>query len=146
MEDQEGLRQLAREFLEQRGYRVLEARNGAEALEAAGCHLGPIHLLVTDMVMPGMRGRELAEKLCASRPQMKVLYVSGYTDGSIVENGELGPGSAFLEKPFSSDALARKVRQVLNGVTSGCAPPAGPKAVAPAKKGAKSPAARLESK
>jgi CheY-like chemotaxis protein len=146
VEDEEHLRALAREFLEQRGYRVLEARNGAEALEVAGCHLGPIHMLVTDIVMPGMRGRELAEKLSASRPQMRVLFVSGYTDGSMVENGELGPGSAFLEKPFSSDALARKVRQVLNGAASGGEPPAGPKVVEPAKKGAKSPAVRLESK
>jgi CheY-like chemotaxis protein len=145
VEDQEDLRVLAREFLEQRGYQVLAARNGAEALEAAGCHIGPIHLLVTDIVMPGMRGRELAEKLCSARPQAKVLYVSGYTDGSIVENGELGPGSAFLEKPFSSDALARKVRQVLNGAASE-SERAGPKAVAPAEKGTKSPVARLESK
>jgi PAS domain S-box-containing protein len=146
VEDQEDLRALALEFLEQRGYRVLQARNGAEALEVAAGHVDPIHLLVTDIVMPGMRGRELAEKLCSSRPQMKVLFVSGYTDGSILQNGELGLGSAFLEKPFTSDSLARKVRQVLNSVTSGCESPAGPKAVAPAKKSAKSPAARLESK
>ena len=77
---------------------------------------------------------------------MKLLYVSGYTDGSIVESGELGPGTAFLEKPFSSDALARKVRQVLNDGTSGCEQPAAPKAVAPVKKGAESPSARLETK
>jgi CheY-like chemotaxis protein len=146
VEDEEHLRALAREFLEQRGYRVLEAGNGAEALQLAAAHAGPIHLLVTDMVMPGMRGRELADKLCASRPQMKVLYVSGYTDGSIVENGELGPGSAFLEKPFSSDALARKVRQVLNGAASGCDSPAGPKAVELAEREAGSSVARLESK
>ena len=145
VEDEEHLRELAREFLEQRGYRVLEARNGAEALEAAGCHLGPIHLLVTDIVMPGMRGRELAEKLYASRPQMSVLFVSGYTDGGIAQSGELAPGAAFLEKPFTSDSLARKVRQVLNGASAGSGRATGPKAVAPAKKGAKSPAAKLES-
>jgi PAS domain S-box-containing protein len=134
VEDQEDIRAVAREFLEQRGYRVLEARNGTEALEVAARHVNPIHLLVTDMVMPGMRGRELAEKLCSSRPQVKVLYVSGYTDGSMVENGELGPGSAFLEKPFSSDALARRVRQVLNGASPGSEQPAGTEAAEPAEK------------
>jgi PAS domain S-box-containing protein len=134
VEDEESVRHLTRRFLEQRGYRVLEARNGAEALELAAAHAGPIDLLVTDMVMPGMRGHELAGKLSSLRPQMKVLYVSGYTDGSIVENGELAPGSAFLEKPFSSDALARKVRQVLNGAAS-ASESAGPEAAGPAEKG-----------
>ncbi len=118
VEDEEGVRQLARGFLEQRGYRVLEARNGADALTVAAAHAGAIHLLITDMVMPGMRGHELAEKLLAARPQIKVLCISGYTDGGIQENGELGPCSAFLEKPFGSDALARKVREVLNGTAS----------------------------
>jgi PAS domain S-box-containing protein len=135
VEDEEGVRHLTHTFLEQRGYRVLEARNGAEALQVAAGHTGPIHLLVTDIVMPGMRGRELAEKLSSARPGMKVLYVSGYTDGSIVENGELGPGSAFLEKPFSSDALARKVRQVLGGAGPDAARPAGPEAAEPDEKG-----------
>ena len=134
VEDEEGVRRLTHMFLEQRGYRVLEATNGAQALQVAAAHAGPIHLLVTDMVMPGMRGRELAEKLCSSRPRMKLLYVSGYTDGGIVENGELGPGCAFLEKPFSSDALARKVRQVLNGASSGGESPAGLEVAEPAEK------------
>jgi len=133
VEDEEAVRRLTRIFLEQRGYRVLEATNGAEALEVAAGHAGPIHLLLTDMVMPGMRGHELAEKLCSSRARMKVLYVSGYSDGSIAENGELGPGTAFLEKPFSSDALARKVRQVLNGARSESDQPA-PEAAEPAEK------------
>jgi YesN/AraC family two-component response regulator len=114
---------------------VLEAPNGADALKVAASHARPIHLLITDIVMPGMRGRELAEKLCASRPQMKVLYVSGYTDGGIVENGELEPGTAFLEKPFSSDALARKVRQILNSSTSGFERPARPDTAEPGEKG-----------
>lgn len=117
-----------------KSYRVLEARNGAEALELAAAHAGPIHLLLTDMVMPGMRGHELAEQLCSSRPRMKVLYVSGYTDGSVAENGDLAPGSAFLEKPFSSDALARKVRQVLSGAVSG-SEPAGAEAGEPTENG-----------
>ena len=134
VEDEEGVRRLACGFLEQRGYRVLEARNGAEALEVSTGHTGPIDLLVTDIVMPGMRGRELAEKLSSLRPQMKILYISGYTDGTIVENGELGPGSAFLEKPFSSDALARKVREVLNGAGSGGERPAEPEAAEPPEK------------
>jgi len=134
VEDEEAVRRLARAFLEQRGYRVLEARNGADALKVAAGHAGSIHLLVTDMVMPGMRGLELAEKLSAVRPHIKVLFVSGYTDGSIVENGGLGEGSAFLEKPFSSDALARKVRQVLSG--DGCgAERASAEAAEPAENG-----------
>ena len=147
VEDEEGVRQLTRMFLEQRGYRVLEARNGAEALEIAAAHAGTIHLLVTDMIMPGMRGRELAEELCTLRPQLKVLYVSGYTDGSIVESGELEPGSAFLEKPFSSDSLARKVRQVLNGAAFGAAErAAGCAATEPGRKRRTDPALRREAK
>jgi PAS domain S-box-containing protein len=135
VEDEEAVRRLTHMFLQQRGYRVLEATNGAEALQVAARHAGPIHLLVTDMVMPGMRGRELAEKLSSARPGMKVLYVSGYTDGSIVENGELGPGSSFLEKPFSSDTLARKVRHVLSSASLGAARPAGADAGEPDRKG-----------
>ena len=133
VEDEEAVRRLARSFLEQRGYQVLEAGNGVQALETSAGHSGPIHLLVTDMVMPGMRGRELAEKLSALRPGMKVLFVSGYSDGSIVENDELGPGSAFLEKPFGSDALARKVRQVLSGAGSESEPTVAAEAAQPAE-------------
>src|SRR5262249_14722019 len=117
VEDEEAVRRLARGLLERRGYRVLEAPNGAEALRVAAEHSGPIDLLITDIVMPWMRGRELAARLSAARPQIHILYISGYTDGSIQESGELEPGAAFLEKPFSSEALARKVREVLGGAT-----------------------------
>ena len=119
VEDEEDVRRVARRFLEQRGYRVLEARDGVEALRVSAGHPEPIHLLVTDMIMPGMRGQELAERLVRSRPEMKVLYISGYTGGSIMEKGELEAGYAFLGKPFSSEALARKVRELLDGEDSG---------------------------
>jgi PAS domain S-box-containing protein len=113
VEDQDGVRKLAREFLEMQGYTVLESRNGVEALALAQQHAGPIHLVLTDVVMPQMSGRELAEKLAALRPRVKVLYMSGYTDEAIVQHGVLEPGTAFLQKPYARDTLARKVREVL---------------------------------
>jgi DNA-binding NarL/FixJ family response regulator len=94
---------------------VLEAGNAAEALARAGQHEGPIHLLIADVVMPGPSGRELARQLAESRPDAKVLYVSGYTDDAIVHHGMLEPGLNFLQKPFTPAALARKVRAVLDG-------------------------------
>ena len=119
------------------GYRVLEARHGAEALEISSRHTGPIHLMVTDVVMPQMSGRELAQRLLPLRPEMRVLYMSGYTDDAIVRHGVLGAGMAFLSKPFTPYALASKVREVLDGTRAGV--PAGdnggpvrPEAVAPA--------------
>ena len=96
------------------GYNVLEARHGAEALEISDRHQGPIHLMVTDVVMPQMSGRELAQRLQPIRPDMRVLYMSGYTDDAIVRHGVLGAGMAFLSKPFTPDALALKVREVLD--------------------------------
>jgi two-component system, cell cycle sensor histidine kinase and response regulator CckA len=109
------------------GYVVLEARQGAEALEISHRHAGAIHLLVTDVVMPQMSGRELAQRLATLRPEMKVLYMSGYTDDAIVRHGVLASGIAFLSKPFTPDALALKVREVLDGVADGspAAAPAG---------------------
>jgi response regulator RpfG family c-di-GMP phosphodiesterase len=95
------------------GYHVLEARHGAEAIEISERHRGPIHLMVTDVVMPQMSGRELAQRLLPVRPDMRVLYMSGYTDDAIVRHGVLGAGMAFLSKPFTPDALAVKVREVL---------------------------------
>jgi two-component system, cell cycle sensor histidine kinase and response regulator CckA len=113
-EDAPALRGTARQILERYGYNVLEAPNGKEALTLASSRPGPIHLLLTDVVMPGMSGRELAERFTAQRPEVKVLYMSGYTDDAVVRHGVLRPGIAYLQKPFTPDALARKVREVLD--------------------------------
>jgi CheY-like chemotaxis protein len=113
-EDEGALRELAREVLEAHGYTVLEARHPGEALLIGEQHGGPIHLLLTDMVMPQMSGRELATRLTRLRPEVKVLYMSGYTDTGIVHGGALDPDTAFLQKPFTPDALARHVREVLD--------------------------------
>ena len=122
-EDDDDLRDLAREILHASGYTVLEAARPEDALLASERHQGAIDLLVTDVVMPRMSGRELAQRLVATRPGVKVLYVSGYTDDAIVHHGVLDPGTVLLEKPFTPDALARKVREVLDG-----AAPPGPSA------------------
>ena len=114
-EDDPMLRPLAKGLLEKLGYTVIYAENAATALEAAANHAGPIQLLVADVVMPGASGRELARQLEKTRPQTKVLYVSGYTDDAIVHHGMLEPGLNFLQKPFTPAALARKVREVLDG-------------------------------
>jgi PAS domain S-box-containing protein len=114
VEDAQRVREVVREILEMSGYSILEARNGPEAVEIARRHAGPIHLMVTDVVMPQMSGRELAQRLAAVRPDMKVLYMSGYTDDAIVRHGVLEAGTAFLSKPFTPDALAAKVREVLD--------------------------------
>jgi CheY-like chemotaxis protein len=116
VEDDQGVRTLARDVLEMDGYTMLEARHGEEALRVCEQHEGPIHLLVTDVVMPGMSGRQLAERLEPMHPEMKVLYVSGYTDNAIVRHGVLEPGLAFLQKPFTPSALTRKVREVLDAL------------------------------
>jgi PAS domain S-box-containing protein len=115
VEDADVVRDLARLVLLQRGYTVLEARDGEEAIQICEQHEGPVHLIVTDVVMPGgMSGRQLAERLATLRPEMKVLYMSGYTDNAIVHHGVLEPGMAFLQKPFAPEALARKVRETLD--------------------------------
>ena len=113
-EDDPMLRPLAKTLLQKLGYTVLEAENADQAVALAAAHPAPIHLLVADVVMPGASGRELARRLAASRPDMKVLYVSGYTDDAIVHHGMLEPGLSFLQKPFTPAALARKVRDVLD--------------------------------
>ena len=112
-EDNPLLLELTCEFLTDSGYTVLAAGNGAEAIEIAKQHSGPIHLLVTDAIMPKMTGRELALQLLNVRPDTKILYVSGYTDDAILRNGMMGAEMEFLQKPFARDQLLRKVRKVL---------------------------------
>jgi CheY-like chemotaxis protein len=128
VEDAQRVRAVVREILEMTGYTVLEARHGAEAVEVANRHAGPIHLLLTDVVMPQMSGRELAQRLATLRPDLKVLYMSGYTDDAIVRHGVLASGIAFLSKPFTPDALALKVRELLDGVADVPAAAGGPRA------------------
>jgi PAS domain S-box-containing protein len=118
VEDEESVRQLVRELLEAQGYQILEAENGEEALRIAGTH-SEIDLLITDVVMPGMSGRELTSRLCASHPHTKLLYLSGYTEDAIVHEGVLDPGTAFLQKPFTLQTLSRKVREVLGSERAG---------------------------
>ncbi len=113
VDDEDALRSIARLVLEEGGYRVLEASDGEQALEAAAAHAGEISLLLTDVVMPGMNGREIAERLAEARPGIGVLYMSGYSKDVLDDSGGLGPGSAFLEKPFKPDALLRKVAVTL---------------------------------
>ena len=115
VEDEESVRVLVRGYLETTGYRVLEAGDGVEALEAAAAHKGPIHILITDVVMPRLSGREVATRLSAKQPDLKVLYISGYTDDSIFRDGVLEGGMAFLQKPFNLKTLAQKIREVLDG-------------------------------
>jgi CheY-like chemotaxis protein len=112
VEDDAELRILTHRSLEELGYTILET-GPTEAIRISERYEGAIHLMVTDVVMPGMSGRELADRLIVPRPEMKVLYVSGHTDDTIVHHGMLEPGLAFLQKPFSPRALARKVREVL---------------------------------
>ena len=114
VEDEDTVRTVMRESLQRSGYQVLEARNAGEALLICEQHTGLIHLMLTDLVMPRMSGSELAERLEPWHPEMKVLYVSGYTNHSIVHDGLTNPNKAFLEKPFTPTELARKVRQVLD--------------------------------
>jgi two-component system cell cycle sensor histidine kinase/response regulator CckA len=113
VEDEDIVRRLAREILEQTGYRVLEAPDALEALAIARSHPEQIDLLVTDVVMPKMNGRELAERLTTLVGHIRVLYTSGYTDSEIVRDGMLRPGTAFLQKPFTVAQLAEKVKQLL---------------------------------
>ncbi len=114
VEDEETLREIVREALQASGYNVLEARHGAEALRICESHATPIHLVITDIVMPGFGGRDLGERIRSSRPEIRMLYMSGYTDDTVVRHGVLTAEVAFLQKPFTLDALGRKVRAVLD--------------------------------
>jgi two-component system, cell cycle sensor histidine kinase and response regulator CckA len=114
VEDEDSVRELVKVTLSSRGYKVLEAENGESGLRLAGESKAPIDILVTDVMMPGMGGRELAKRLLALRPDVKVLYLSGYTEDAVVTQGTLGPGTAFLQKPFTLQNLAKKVREVLS--------------------------------
>ena len=113
-EDEANLRYLARQFLEKQGYKVIEAADGAVAMQIAVAHEGVIHLLLTDVIMPGMNGRELAQRISEIRPQTKVLYMSGYTENVIGHNGTLDAGVRLLQKPFTLRDLKSKVREVLD--------------------------------
>jgi PAS domain S-box-containing protein len=114
VEDEENLRRLARQSLENQGYNVIDAPDGAAAIKISQAHPGPISLLLTDVIMPGMNGRELANKLSPTRPEMRVLYMSGYTENHIGHNGTLDEGITLLQKPFTLSALRSKVREMLD--------------------------------
>jgi PAS domain S-box-containing protein len=117
VEDELNLRRLTRQFLDNQGYTVLEAADGAAAVQICVAHQGTIHLLLTDVIMPGMNGRELAQRVSEIRPNMKVLYMSGYTENAIGQNGTLDAGIKLLQKPFTLHALKATVREVLDQTT-----------------------------
>ncbi len=113
VEDEKGVRELSREYLQMNGYTVLEAEDGHMALELASMHAGPIELLMTDVVMPGISGRELAQRIGRIRPGIKVLYMSGYTDQAVVHHGVLEADAMLLQKPFTVSTLTAKLREIL---------------------------------
>jgi len=117
VEDEPQLRDLTRQFLETRGYTVLVAEHGAAAIDVARRHQGVIHLLLTDIIMPVMNGRELAQRMAALSPKTRILFMSGYTEAAVWRNGMIENSNNFLQKPFTLDALTRKVREVLETPT-----------------------------
>jgi CheY-like chemotaxis protein len=121
VEDEAAVRQSTCAFLTLSGYTVLEAGNGEDALRVARGYPGPIHLMVTDVVMPHLGGPQLAEQLAAERPHMKVLFVSGYAESTILRRGVIDVRTRFLQKPFGLKTLAGKIREILETRTSGAA-------------------------
>jgi len=125
VEDDEAVRKLVRDTLEKQGYRLLVAASGPEALSIAERFDGPIELLVTDVVMPQMSGKQLAERLKVVRPQTQILFISGYTESAIVQTGAQGDSSRFLQKPFTPSMLSRAVRELLDKAHKAPSPKAG---------------------
>jgi DNA-binding response OmpR family regulator len=123
VDDDPWVRVLVRDVLAREGYRVLEASDGQDAIRVAGGHPGPIHLLLTDVVMPGMNGCELAAGLSALRPDLKVMFMSAYDRDFLVEHG-LNPGGPVITKPFTIEYLSRRVEMVLDRATPAPPPPA----------------------
>jgi two-component system, cell cycle sensor histidine kinase and response regulator CckA len=118
VEDDDAVRRMTREFLKIHGYTVIEARSAANAIEIMGVQKDEIDLVLTDVLMPGMKGRELVSHLIEMRPDLKVLYMSAYTEDAAINIGVLNPGTEFIEKPFGPDDLAAKVREVLARTTT----------------------------
>lgn len=116
VEDSAAVRDAAREILQRNGYRVIAVPNADAAIAVIANQPTPIHLLLTDVVMPGLNGRQLAEQLTRQFPELRVLYMSGYTDDAVVRRGLLTTDLAYLQKPFTPDVLARKVREVLDAI------------------------------
>jgi CheY-like chemotaxis protein len=114
VEDEEEVRKVVCRMLEKAGYRILAAADPKEALRLSRDYQDPIHLLFTDVVMPGMSGRELANRILAQRPQAKILFTSGYTENAILHHGVLDQGISFINKPFKYNILVKKVREVLD--------------------------------
>ena len=114
VEDDESLRKLVQIVLEQNGYKILEAINGEDALRVAEAYDGPIDMIITDVVMPRVGGRELINRLQPVYPDIKVIFMSGHTDSTIAHHGLLETGINFIQKPFSIRELAKKVREILN--------------------------------
>ncbi len=131
VEDEDFVRDVTSEVLEMAGYHVLQASNAAEGLKIFERHAGEVHLLVTDVIMPGMNGRELALALKAKAPGLRTIYMSGYTQNIILQDGNSDEISAYLQKPFTLEALSAKVREVLDRADFGhtrCAVPLTPEA------------------
>ena len=116
VEDEAAIRNVTKVMLHRMGCKVITAVNADDALAVSGAYQGVIDLLLTDVIMPGLNGRQLAERLLALRPGLRVLYMSGYTDDVVVQQVVLNADATYIQKPFDTDTLARKVRQALEGL------------------------------